>query len=248
MLKVILISMAFGLCLTILQPQSVAHPPYVYQTTHVDFVVRSTDPILMHHVAVKVEAMRDAIVKKWLPEPIPRGFRRIFIRVEHSSYNKAFCRRTPNPEIIIYFKDDLDHILRHELTHAILCMRYPDLPKWTHEGVASTYDGAGHQANYVRILAWCRRAENYPLLLEIMRGVNFNAQNTTAYTASNSLVKFLLHRDSRYTLFLYSTGRCTLERAYGYSSIRQLKDAWIDWLNAPAQAIKPLISARKPQE
>ena len=248
MLKTILISVAFTICLAIVGPIGAQYPG-TFRVSRIDFTLVAEDHATLQEYAPKIDKMVKDITRKWLDEPIPRGMRQTTIHIYHRSYNKAYCTLTDHPVIFIYSNGEhLDQTLKHELTHALLMIRYPDLPRWTHEGVASSWDGPGHQARYAAILNWSRKSGTYPKLAEIMQGVRFNARNTTAYTASNSLVKFLLHHSDRYTLFLYSTGRCTLERAYGYRSKRALREAWIEWLNAPCVAQKPAmpVSARKP--
>lgn len=247
MLKAILISIGFLICGTILHP---AHP----QTNEIsisrtDFTIIAESYEIAHTLVPKVDLAVGEITKKWLPEPIPIGMRHTTIYVYIRSYRRAYCSISDHPRIYIYSPlADLEATLKHELTHALLQIRYPDLPRWTHEGVASSWDGPGNQAVYRQILAWSRAAGTYPKLAEIMAGVRFNGRNATAYTASNSLVKFLLSSQDKYTLFLYSSGKCTLERAYGYQSIGDLQIAWVKWLNAPVEAQKPLIpaSAQKP--
>jgi len=242
MLKAILISISFAVCGYTLHP----YPPHnvvtkshnQYSLYNTDFTINGNDPQLVRQVATKVLPMKRAIIKKWLDGPIPVGMRHITINVFIRSYNRAYCTMTDHPNIYIYSKGDhLYETLKHELTHALLSIRYPDLPRWTHEGVASSWDGPGHQKMYQRILRWSRKSGTYPRLREVMKG--FNGHNQTAYTASNSLVKFLLTQGSRYDLFLYATNKCTLQRAYGYSSTAALQQAWVNWLNAPCVAIKP---------
>lgn len=235
MLKVILISVAFVLCLAVLGPVQAQH---TVQISRIDFTLVAEDYATLHEYAPKIDRMVKDITKRWLDEPIPRGMRQTTVHIYHRSYNKAYCTKDLN--IFIYSNGDhLEATLKHELTHALLHIRYPDLPRWTHEGVATSWDGPGNQARYAHILNWSRKSGTYPRLAEIMKGVRFNARNTTAYAASNNLVKFLLSRSDRYTLFLYSTGKCTLERAYGYSSTYALQQAWITWLNAPCVAMRP---------
>lgn len=253
MLKMILISMGFAFCGYVLGPIDHTATSKIkirsYSLTNVDFTITSDNPQLTHEIANKILPMRKEIVKKWLPESIPKGMRHITVYVQITSYNLAYCTREDHPHIYIYSSlEGLDETLRHELTHALLMIRYPDLPKWTHEGIASSYDPKGHQKMYRRILAWSRRSGTYPKLAEIMAGVRFNRYNSTAYTTSNSLVKFLLQRRDKYTLFLYATGRCTLERAYGYHSVVELQRDWVKWINQPVEAKKPWIpvSAIKP--
>ncbi len=239
MLKAILISVAFVLCLAVLGPVQAQYPGTV-QISRIDFTLVAEDYITLHEYAPKIDHFVKDITKKWLDEPIPRGMRQTTIHIYHRSYNKAYCTITDHPVIYIYSDGKhLEATLKHELTHALLMIRYPDLPRWTHEGVASSWDGPGNQAKYAAILNWSRKSGTYPRLAEIMKGVRFNARNTTAYAASNNLVKFLLFHSDRYTLFLYSSGKCTLKRAYGYSSIYALQQAWIKWLNAPVPAMRP---------
>ena len=253
MLKSILISIAFAVCGYIVGPTApvtAQTESYEFEMSNVDFTVKSDDPFLMEDVAYKLPDMIDQITKKWLhDEYIPRGMRHTTVHVYYRDYNSAWCAVTDHPQIYVYSDEEtLYETLRHELTHALLMIRYPDLPRWTHEGIASSYDGVGHQKMYRRILAWSRKSGTYPKLREIMAGVRFNGHNATAYTASNSLVKFLLLKNDKYTLFLYSSGKCTLERAYGYGSITELREAWIKWLNAPVEAKKPYrpVEATKP--
>ncbi len=257
MLKTILISIGFAICGYIVGPTediikaAITFPaPIVYSRTSIDFTVKSDDYYLMLDVSDRVYDIQRAITKKWLPEKIPRGMRHTTIHVYMRSYNRAYCTMSDHPRIYIY--SDGTHLyetLRHEMTHALLMIRYPDLPRWTHEGIASSYDGPGHQKMYRKILSWSRAAGTYPKLAEIMAGVRFNSYNSTAYTTSNSLVKFLLTKGDKYTLFLYSINKATLERAYGYESTFELQRAWISWLNRPAVAKKPYspVQATKPQ-
>lgn len=236
MLKVILVSLAFLLNASALQP--IPFNSYNYTLSNTTYTITSDNPLVTREVSAKIKIMEKEITKKWLDEPIPRGMRHIKLYVYIRPYNKAYC--TPDLEIHIYSnRKHLDETLRHELTHALLFIRYPDLPRWTHEGAATSWDGPGHQKKYQHILAWSRKSGTYPILEQIMTGTRFNRYNTTAYAASNSLVKFLLSRSDRYTLFLYASGKTSLQRAYGFRNILELQYAWINWLNAPVEAQRP---------
>lgn len=233
MLKAILISIGFIVCGAALSP--IQAPT---SASNLDFTLVCSTPEILYTYPIKIDQMVKEITKKWLPEKIPKGMRHTTIHIYLRDYNRAWCTRDLN--IYIYSnREHLDETLKHELTHALLLIRYPDLPRWTHEGIASRWDGTGHQKIYQSILAWSRRSGTYPRLHEIMQGIRFNSYNSTAYTASNSLVKFLLSLDTQYTLFLYASGKCTLERAYGFKSVGQLQEAWVKWLNEPVIASKP---------
>lgn len=235
-IKAILISVGFLICLAVLQP--VPEAALSHEITIDDFTVISEDYELALEVSDLVPGYVKDITKTWLPEKIPAGMRHTTIHVRIRPYNRAYCSLDRQ----IYITSNRDHLeqtLKHELTHALLIIRYPDLPRWTHEGIATHWDGPKKQKVFSSVLNWSRRAGTYPRLEEIMQGVRFNSRNHAAYSASNSLVKFLLSKNDRYTLFLYSTDRCTLERAYGFSTIQDLQQAWVRWLNEPRIAGKP---------
>jgi hypothetical protein len=243
-LFLILASASFGVTTYFITPITVTPvvAPVKLDSLHnVNYTIHADSEELEWEIARKLGYMERQIVDKWLDGPIPNGMRHITINIRISAWgNRAYCTMTDHPNIhIVSDRESLEETLMHELTHALLGIRYPDLPRWTHEGVASTWDGSGHQSMYLKILAWSRKSGTYPKLDDIMQGVRFNGANSTAYTASNSLVKFLLYKNDRYTLYLYATGKCTLERAYGFRDIPELQAAWVAWVNAPVEAKKP---------
>ncbi len=255
LLALILLSvLAFGATWHYTEPSEGLHPtPVVRFDTlgDIDYTIHGDSHELEWEIAAKIYKFEKIITDKWLDGPIPSGMRHITIYISITKYNRAYCTITDHPTIFIASnRDHLDETLMHELTHALLMIRYPDLPRWTHEGVASSWDGPGHQKMYQRILAWSRKSGTYPKLNEIMRGVRFNSRNSTAYTASNSLVKFLLSKNDRYTLYMYATGRITIERAYGFGNIYELQREWVKWLNTPCIAQKPYqpVAAQKPYQ
>ncbi len=235
MFKAILISIGFIICGAILQPVQTQ----AITLNRQDFTLVCPNDSLAYSLTYKIDQYVKEITDKWLDGPIPSGMRHTTIHVYVRPHNRAYCTRSANPQIYIYTnREHLDETLKHELTHALLMIRYPDLPSWTHEGIASRADAVGHQKMYLKILAWSRRSGTYPRLVEIMKG-SIDSSNSTSYAASNSLVKFLLTKGNRYDLFLYSTGKCTLERAYGYKSVYHLQRAWVKWVNRPVEASKP---------
>lgn len=138
----------------------------------------------------------------------------------------------------------LRSVLPHEILHTIFASHFRrPLPRWADEGAASSVEAASERTRLNRSLVeFLRTGRGIPF--NSLFGITEYPQDVLPlYAQGHSLATFLIEHDSQngrpiFVNFLaaglrdLSGWKNTLADFYGYRSLGELQNAWLDWLKA----------------
>lgn len=210
---------------------------------------------LAREVVNLADKFRQAIAEEWLGEALPPGVGRTSISVSFDNeredaltwvkdhpdrtLHKIYIRATPGHAL-----EALDDMLGHEIVHVVLATQYPypkRLPPWLEEGVASRYDDADRKAIRQRTINWWRKTGNWPQLAKLLQDKRMGADQAESYTASASLVDYLLTLGDKAELLNFAhEGQQTgwdeaLQRHYRIQDAGRLQSHWQSWAQSATQ-------------
>lgn len=148
-----------------------------------------------------------------------------------------FSEGKPNLRRIDLRADDtamMVDALPRELTHIILADLFPNSapPRWATDGMAALSMSAGTVERYLLTAKRLAARRELPAVAGFM---DANVKNLTGYTVgSASLVEFLVRSQGErsWTIFLRDSQRYglekSLERQFGFASLKALESAWLD--------------------
>jgi hypothetical protein len=207
-----------------------------------NFVVFARDQATAEAVRTAANRHRSQIARDWLSRPIPDGIGRATINVRiDDSKDEGFTWPIDDPRrsfhkvwLTTSQERALGTTLKHEIAHTVLATRYPDLPEWAEEGVASTYDDADRQQLCRQKLAWYHETGQWPSLEQLLSREVITATDTASYAVSASLVRYLLTRGDRAILLTFAATAkgdwdAALRRHYGVQSVGDLQREWQAW-------------------
>lgn len=193
------------------------------------------------------ERCRQEIAREWLGQKLTDGEGESVIYVKFSSSmdrGRTWAIDCPGREFHnVYLHTTAENAtgstLRHEITHTVLATAFPHpqrLPLWVEEGIASRYDDEARKDRREQLrLTWVR-AERLPKLQLLLELSDLGAFDEDAYTASTSLVAYLLTLGDAPTVVRFardgqfSGWEWSLATHYGISSTRELQTGWQQWM------------------
>jgi hypothetical protein len=142
----------------------------------------------------------------------------------------------------------LDSVLPHEVTHTILATHFRrPLPRWADEGACTTVE---HQSER------SKQQMNLVTFLRTNKGIAFSQMFTMKeyppdmlplYAQGYSLARYLIQQGGRQKFVAYigeglkrENWRAATKTYYGYDSLAQLQNAWLDWVKQGSPAESPV--------
>ncbi len=229
-----------------------------------NFVVSARTAEFARRVALAAEQYRRELAISWLGAPLPRWQSPCPIQVHDSPALGAggvttFAFDNGRPfgwEMVIQGSQQriLDSVLPHEITHTIFATHFGrPLPRWADEGACTTVEDISE------------RSKQHKLLIRFLlteRGIAFNKMFAMKeyprdimplYAQGYSLTRFLIQQGGRQR-FVQFVGQgmdtnnwtAATRKFYGYSSLGELQDAWLEWVKQGSPQIALPIAARPP--
>jgi len=199
-----------------------------------NFQVEAPDQPSAQRVAVWAEGARRDIVARWFAgddEPWPRRVR-IVVHAEHPGYFATeFAAGAVT--ITLWTKDaHLESTVRHEVTHAVLHLRYPyaDIPRWIDEGIAVCNESSAEQR---RLVAPLHQRERRYTVRQLAPMREYPRDVLLFYAQGFSLTDFLVrqHGERKVIRCLETSFRigqeAALGRELGYQSFEDLERQWL---------------------
>jgi len=210
-----------------------------------NFSVSADSQDLAEEILSKADKLRVQIAKKWLGETIPDGFGPVSMNVDFDGkdYSRTWLlgknsKRTMHTMWIHTTPQKLESALAHEITHVVLANRYPNLPPFAQEGVASFYDDDERKAIRRNVLRWFAKTDRWPNVERLLSAETVNPSNQSDYTMAVSVTEFLLSRsDNNHEKFFNFaiSGQKTqnwdaaLSRYYAIRDVQSLQADWQVW-------------------
>lgn len=134
----------------------------------------------------------------------------------------------------------MDAVLPHEITHMVLATHFRrPVPRWADEGAASVVECMAEQVKHRQVLV---------TVLSTKRGIAFSTMYgmydyppdfLPLYAQGYSLVYFLVAHGGHRTFVTYlerglagNNWQAATEQTYGYRSLGELQNVWLDWVKA----------------
>lgn len=227
-----------------------------------NFVVSARTPGFAKQVAETAEQLRHDLAIQWLGEPLPRWREPCPIQVNDgprlgAGGQTSFAFDGGRPfgwEMIVQGTQQriLDSVLPHEITHTIFATHFGrPLPRWADEGACTTVEDISE------------RSKQHRLLIEFLthdRGIAFNKMFAMReyprdilplYSQGYSLARFLIQQGGHRKFVQYvgdgmdsNNWTQSTKRHYGYASLSELQNAWLQWVKEGSPMIAQPISAR----
>ena len=224
------------------------------------FVVNGPSTSLAQEVLQTAEIMREEIALDWFRHPLPDDEPKTVIQFNLSDTDDegltwlADRQETKSHFMWLTTSRDLatGSTLAHEMAHICMSWRFPDgMPAWAHEGVASSYDDAERAWALKEMLARYANDNNWPSLERLLNLRKIPPTDGQSYTASVSLVEFLLDRQESRDNFLKfvdegkrSGWDAALRSHYKIDGIPNLQQQWQAWVTKQMNSTTPSIARR----
>ncbi len=144
----------------------------------------------------------------------------------------------------------LDSVLPHEVTHTILATHFRrPLPRWADEGACTTVEHMAEKKKQQNMLITFLKTNKGISFSQMFAMKDYPPDVLPLYAQGYSLARFLIDQGGRKKFVNFVgdglrredwTG--AIARNYGYKSLGQLQDKWLDWVKqgSPSLEASPL--------
>lgn len=210
-----------------------------------NFTVWADSQVEAERIVALSERLRKEIAVHWLGEELPDGLGHATINVDFSAEDEASTWLAGSDEgrahlmTVRTTPDRLKATLGHEIAHIVLASRFPGLPVFAQEGIASTYDDVDRIGTRNKIAEWWVKNGRFPSLFACLKQESIGHSNQQAYTTAASMTGFLLARskdDLGGFLEFAEEGRRTgnwgrlLQERYGFETPEEFQQSWESWV------------------
>ncbi len=220
-----------------------------------NFVVTAPTPELAREIGDAAEVYRRDLALTWLGKELPPWSDTCPITVQVGPHMGAggatsFYFRGGRPHgwrmsLQGPREQILESVLPHEIMHTIFATHFGQpLPRWADEGASTMVEHATERAKQQRMLVD---------FLTTGRGIAFNrlfamreypADILPLYAHGYSLTKFLVYQGGKRRFVDYvdaglrsDNWTAATAQHYGYGSLRELQDSWLEWVRDGSQPL-----------
>lgn len=166
---------------------------------------------IAEQVLERADRLRKQIALEWLGAELPRSEGRAAITIHYQpgresalTWAKDHTNRTLH-DVYLRTKPGrvqqaIDEMLPHEIAHVVLATRYPEIPAWINEGIASQYDDEGRKAIRRKLVRRWEETNSWPNVSRILEAQTLHANDHTGYAIASSLVEFLAMKHGKIQL------------------------------------------------
>ncbi len=188
------------------------------------------------------EKARKDISTKWLGEVLIDGIGFTHINVDKKkNEQQGFTMlsggrkvlRGYNRMFITCGDKYLEYTIIHEVGHAVLNVKYPNLPLWVHEGICTQYDYPDKLINFEMSIIQAHQRNVKINLKELFELKRINPSDIKAYAVSHSIVKMFTSNGGNISKFMEFVDHAktvgwdaSLKKYYRVNSIDELQSLW----------------------
>jgi len=235
-----------------------------------NFIVHSaTSDQIAHEICVAAEKYRRDLAVEWLGqelppwrEPCPINLSRIRPQEPASGKTSFYFYPSGEPhgwdmEVNGTRERVLDSVLPHEITHTIFATHFGcALPRWADEGGSTTVEHASEKAKQDANLIRFLKGNKGIAFSTMFKMREYPREMLPLYSQGYSLTRFLImhggEQGKRKFVNYVADGlrhdnwtKATSEH-YGYKSLSDLQNAWVDWVKLGSPAIETAPDGMSP--
>lgn len=235
-----------------------------------NFVVYAQDKTFGQQVADRAEQCRRDLAIEWLGRELPNWNRPCPIRVEFANGNGGVTRFEFAPTggvVDIDMKvqgsrqELLASIVPHEVLHTVFATYFGcALPRWADEGSCVTVEHSSERIRFQRSLVAYLKTGRGIAFDRMFAMQNYPRDILPLYAQGHSLCTFLqqhgedLSASRKHFVSFVGAGlrnrdwSRAVESHYGYNSLDELQDTWLDWVSSGSPLSNRSASLRVDQE
>lgn len=216
--------------------------------TTANFTVTASDPRVAEQMGNRAEELRESLAKFWLGKPMPNWYKRCQIKVDcgnklpGGSTSFSFHKgEVYGWDMQVWGSIDRisDSVLPHEITHTILASHFrTPVPRWADEGAATFTEHESERVKYRQQLYLALKTNKGIPLDRLFTIEEYPEESMPLYAHGFSVAEFLIRQRGPhyYVSFVDAclAGDTTWDdlvyEYYGYSSLRNLQDDWVAWV------------------
>ncbi len=232
-----------------------------------NFIVTAGTPALAKQVGDEAERLRQALANHWLGRELPAWPAPCPIEVFAGPNIPAHGQTTYTPdgrtvrdfvmEIHGTPQRLLDSVLPHEVTHTVLATHFGrPLPRWADEGACTTVEHAEERQNHERMLREFLMTRRGIAMNTMFMMRDYPPDMLPLYAQGYSVSRFLIAHGGHqsFVKFLEDYFRMrkpswteVVRNHYGYNSLAELQDAWLEWVRkgSSEEELKITLAARQ---
>lgn len=217
-----------------------------HRTTN--FIVNAPTPDIARRVGTAAEGFRQQLAIEWLGKPMPSWSQPCPITVEigdHLGAGGATSFVFDHGEVFGWQMNIqgpldrvLDSVLPHEVTHTIIASHFRcPLPRWADEGACTTVEHVEERNKQQKMLVTFLRSGRGIPFSQMFAMKDYPRDILPLYAQGHSLATYLLAQGGRAKFLQFVRDGLQNEkwteavhRHYGYASLGQLQDTWLDWV------------------
>jgi hypothetical protein len=217
-----------------------------HRTTN--FIVNAPTPDIARRVGTAAEGFRQQLAIEWLGKPMPSWSQPCPITVEigdHLGAGGATSFVFDHGEVFGWQMNIqgpldrvLDSVLPHEVTHTIIASHFRcPLPRWADEGACTTVEHVEERNKQQKMLVTFLRSGRGIPFSQMFAMKDYPRDILPLYAQGHSLATYLLAHGGRAKFLQFVRDGLQNEkwteavhRHYGYASLGQLQDTWLDWV------------------
>ncbi|MEZ6087677.1 MAG: hypothetical protein R3C05_06560 [Pirellulaceae bacterium] len=241
---------------------ALAVPHGSYRTQN--FIVQASSPQFAKQVGDSAEQFRHQLAKEWLGHELPPWPVPCPIRVQDAPNLGAggATEYTPTPGGVRDFRMSiqgtqeriLDSVLPHEVTHTILATHFGrPLPRWADEGASTTVEHVSEKARHEQMLREFLSSNRGIPMNRLFMMRDYPSDILPLYAQGFSVARFLIEQGGKRKFIDFvgetlngSQWTTAVRRHYGYESLRELQDTWLQWVADGSGSVQRYVKNSAP--